>query len=307
MRKNDKSDLVRINSIKPVTDVAFNCIFILLSLVTLVPILLMVSMSLTKESSINQFGYQLIPREFSVEGYKFLYDQSTMVLNSLWISVFVTVVGTVIGVLLTTSLGYVMSRPQYRLKKFLTWLVFIPMIFNGGMVSSYFINTNLLGMKNSVWALILPLCVSSFNVIVCKTFFRSTIPDALVESAKIDGASQLRILFRIVLPISLPVLATIALFLCFMYWNDWFQSMLYIDNQNMYSLQALLNRIMGEIEYLARNANLLGGSVAEMRNKMPKEAARMAIATVIVVPIACAYPFFQRYFITGLTVGAVKE
>lgn len=307
MRKKDNSDLVRINSIKPATDVAFNCIFILLSLITLVPVLLMVSMSLTKESSINQFGYQLIPREFSVEGYKFLYDQSTMILNALSISVFVTVVGTVIGVLLTTSLGYVMSRPQYRLKKFLTWLVFIPMIFNGGMVSSYFINTNLLGLKNSTWALILPLCVSSFNVIVCKTFFRSTIPDALVESAKIDGASQLRILFRIVLPISLPVLATIALFLCFMYWNDWFQSMLYIDNQNMYSLQALLNRIMGEIEYLARNANLLGGSVAEMRNKMPKEAARMAIATVIVVPIACAYPFFQRYFITGLTVGAVKE
>jgi putative aldouronate transport system permease protein len=204
-------------------------------------------------------------------------------------------------------MGYVLSRPQYRLKKFMTWMVFIPMIFNGGMVSSYYINVSQLHMKDSVWALILPLAVSSFNVLICKTFFRTTIPDALVESAKIDGAAQLRIFFSIVLPISLPVLATIGLFLCFGYWNDWFQSMLYIDNQDMYSLQALLNKIMNQADYLSKNAATIGISAAEMSAKMPKESARMAIAVLIVIPIACAYPFFQRYFTSGLTIGAVKE
>lgn len=302
-----QSGLDKYNRIKPMTNIIFNFIFILLGLITLFPVLFVVIISLSAESSIQQQGYQLIPTAISLDGYKFLYQQSDMILRALGISLFATVVGTILGVILTTSMGYVMSRPQYRLKKFVTWLVFIPMIFNGGLVSSYFITANLLNLKDSVWALILPLAVSSFNVIICKTFFRSTIPDALVESAKIDGATQFRIFFRIVLPISLPVLATIGLFLCFSYWNDWFQSMLYIDNQNMYSLQALLNKIMGQADYLSQNASSLGISVAELAAKMPKESARMAIAVLIVLPIACAYPFFQKYFTSGLTIGAVKE
>jgi putative aldouronate transport system permease protein len=226
--------------------------------------------------------------------------------RALGVSLFVTIIGTVLGVVLTTTMGYVLSRPQYRLKNFLTWVVFIPMVFNGGMVSSYFVNSNLLGLKNNIWALILPLAVSSFNVIICKTFFRTTIPDEIVESAKIDGASQLKIYFKIVLPISLPVLATIGLFLSFSYWNDWFQSMLYIDNTRLNSLQALLTQIMGNVDYLSRNAASLGVSAVELSRTMPKEGARMAIAIVIVVPIALAYPFFQKYFISGLTIGAVK-
>ena len=161
-------------------------------------------------------------------------------------------------------------------------------------------------MKDTVWALILPLAVSSFNVIICKTFFKSTIPDGLIESAEIDGAGQLRIFFSIILPISLPVIATIGLFLCFGYWNDWFQSMLYINNQDLYSLQALLNNLMSNVDALARNASSLGISYAELVATMPKESARMAVAIVIVLPVAFAYPFFQRYFISGLTVGAVK-
>lgn len=302
-----KGNFEDFNRVKPLTNVVFNLMFICLTVITLVPVLFVVSISLTKESSIAEYGYQLIPKIFSMDGYVFLYHQANMILKALWISVGVTAAGTIIGVLLTTSMGYVLSRPQYRLKKFMTWLVFIPMIFNGGLVSSYYINVSQLRLKDSIWALILPLAVSSFNVIICKTFFRSTIPDALVESSKIDGASQLRIFFSIVLPISLPVLATIGLFLCFSYWNDWFQSMLYIDNQDMYSLQALLNKIMGQADYLSRNAATMGISAAEMSASMPKESARMAIAVLIVIPIACAYPFFQRYFASGLTVGAIKE
>lgn len=302
-----EENVERFNQVKPFTNIIFNLLFLCLALISLIPVLFVVAISLTKEASIEEFGYQLIPKVISMDGYIFLYQQANMILKALGISVFVTIAGTVIGVLLTTSMGYVLSRPQYRLKKFITWMVFIPMIFNGGMVSSYYINVSQLHLKDSVWALILPLAVSSFNVLICKTFFRTTIPDALVESAKIDGAAQLRIFFSIVLPISLPVLATIGLFLCFGYWNDWFQSMLYIDNQDMYSLQALLNKIMNQADYLAKNAATIGISAAEMSAKMPKESARMAIAVLIVIPIACAYPFFQRYFTSGLTIGAVKE
>ena len=185
-------------------------------------------------------------------------------------------------------------------------LVFIPMVFNGGLVSTYFIVSQFLHLKNTLWALILPLSVSSFNVVICRTFLKTTIPEELIESAKMDGATQFKIFFQIVLPISLPVIATIGLFLCFAYWNDWYQSMLYIDNQRLYSLQALLNAIMTNINMLAQNAATLGASMADMVANMPKEAARMAIVVIIVLPIACAYPFFQKYFISGLTVGAVK-
>jgi putative aldouronate transport system permease protein len=220
-------------------------------------------------------------------------------------SILVTVSGTMLGIILTTTMGYVLSRTSYKLNNFLTWIVFIPMIFNGGMISSYVVNTNLLGLKDNVWALILPLAVSSFNVIICKTFFRTTIPDSLIESAKIDGAAQLNIFVRIVLPISKPVIATIGLFLCFGYWNDWFQSSLYITNAHLYSLQALLNSIQKNIQYLASNP-AAGLTLQQYKNLMPQEGARMAIAIVIILPIACAYPFFQKYFITGLTVGAIK-
>ncbi|MFD0619167.1 carbohydrate ABC transporter permease [Paenibacillus sp. GCM10027629] len=298
--------LDKFNRTSNVVNVFFHLIFILLALICIIPVIVVLSISFSSEASIRESGYHLIPVAWSGEAYAYIANQGTMILRALGVSVLVTVVGTVLGVLLTTSMGYVLSRPSYKLRGFLTWVVFIPMIFNGGLVSSYFINTNLLGLKDSVWALILPLAVSSFNVIICKTFFKSTIPDGLIESAEMDGASQLRIFFFIILPISLPVLATIGLFLCFAYWNDWFQSMLYIDNQNLYSLQALLNSLMSNVDALAKNAASMGVSYAVLVATMPKESARMAVAILIVLPVAFAYPFFQKYFISGLTIGAVK-
>ena len=213
--------------------------------------------------------------------------------------------GTILGLILTTSMGYVLSRPQYRLKRFYTWMVFIPMIFNGGMVANYVVVSNFLGLNDTLGALIFPLAVSSFNIIICKTFFRTTIPDSLIESAKLDGATQFTIFTRIVVPISKPVFATIGLFLTFGYWNDWFQSSLYISNSKLVSLQALLNNMMKNLEYIANNPGA-GLTLQQYKNSMPTESVRMAIAIVIVVPIACAYPFFQKYFISGLTIGAVK-
>ena len=281
-------------------------LFLLMALVCIIPVLLVIAISLSAEASITEYGYHLIPKIVSFEGYEYLAKQSTLIIRALGVSLFVTIVGTVLGILLTTLMGYVLSRPGYKLNGFLTMVVFIPMVFNGGLVSTYFITSQLLGLKDTVWALILPLAVSSFNVVICRTFFKTTVPEELIESAKMDGARQFTIFFKIVLPISLPVLATIGLFLCFAYWNDWYQSMLYIDNQRLYSLQALLNAIMTNINMLAQNAATMGASMADLVANMPKEAARMAIVVIIVLPIACAYPFFQKYFISGLTVGAVK-
>ncbi|MEC0201493.1 carbohydrate ABC transporter permease [Paenibacillus lautus] len=301
-----ETGLEKFNRTNKAVNLFFNLIFIILALLCVIPVVVVLSISFSSEESIRETGYHLLPVALSAEAYVYIVKQGTMILRALGVSALVTVAGTVLGVLLTASMGYVLSRPNYKLRGFLTWVVFIPMVFNGGLVSSYFINTNLLGLKDSVWALILPLAVSSFNVIICKTFFKSTIPDGLIESAEIDGASQLRIFFSIILPISLPVIATIGLFLCFAYWNDWFQSMLYIDNQNLYSLQALLNSLMSNVDALAKNAASMGVSYAMLVATMPKESARMAVAILIVLPVAFAYPFFQKYFISGLTVGAVK-
>lgn len=301
-----QSGIKKYNRISNSMNLVFHLSFILLALICLVPVIVVLSISLSSEESIRQTGYNIIPAAFTGEAYGYIAQQGSMILKALGVSVLVTVVGTVLGVFLTTSMGFAISRPNYKLKGLMTWIVFIPMVFNGGLVSSYYINSNLLGLKDTVWALILPLAVSSFNVIICKTFFKSTIPDGLIESAEIDGAGQLRIFFSIVLPISLPVLATIGLFLCFGYWNDWFLSMLYIDDQNLYSLQALLNSLMNNVDALAKNASSMGISYALLVATMPKESARMAVAIIIVVPVAFAYPFFQKYFISGLTIGAIK-
>ena len=305
MKKNGSAAL-KFTQIKASTNFLFNLLILALAAACAIPLLLALSISLSAEESIRLYGYQLIPKIISFDGYAYLFNQRETMLRNLWMSVLVTVTGASLGIILNSLMGYVLSRREYKLQKFFIWYVFIPMIFNGGLVSTFFIVSQFLRLRNTAWALILPLCVSSFNVILCKTFFRTTIPGSIVESAVIDGASQLTVYFRIVLPLSLPVLATIGLFLSFAYWNDWFQAMLYIDNPGLYTLQAYLNRLLGDINFLAQNTQLMGASMAEIAASLPREAARMAIVIVAVLPIACAYPFFQRYFISGLTVGSVK-
>lgn len=295
----------RLNQIKPVTNALFNVMFVILSIVCVFPFILVLMISVSSEESIRNIGYALIPQSFSSAAYEFLWNERDMILQSLFVSIEVTVIGTVLGVVLTTTMGYVLSRPQFKLRGFLQWVVFIPMIFTGGMVANYVVTSNILHLNDTLWCLVLPLAVSSWNVTISKTFFRQTIPDSIIESAKIDGASQLTIFARIVVPISKPVFATVALFLTFGYWNDWLQAALYISKDSLRALQPLLQTMMGQLDYLANNPTA-GLSLQQYRNQMPSESVRMAIATIIVVPIACAYPFFQKYFISGLTVGAVK-
>lgn len=308
MRKKHKEEesVSKINQIKPSTNVLFNVIFLLLGLMCIFPLLFVFSISITSEESLRMNGYQIIPQELSAAAYQFLWNERGMIIHAALMSIFVTVLGTVITIALTTSMGYVVSRNGFKLKKLYTWIIFVPMVFNGGMLSSYVVVNNILGLRNTIWALILPLACSSFSVTICRTFFRTTVPDSIVESAKIDGAGQFRIWSQIVLPISKPVMATIGMFAAFGYWNDWFQASLYIDDKNMQTLQSMLNNIRESIEYLANNpyGDL---SMQQYKLSMPTESVRMAIALIIIVPIACSYPFFQKYFISGLTIGSVKE
>ena len=306
LKDNEIKGQSSFNQIKKSTNVIFNIIFLILGLMCIFPLLFVFSISITSEEALRMGGYQIIPQELSNAAYVFLWNERGTIFRALFMSVLVTVVGTVITIALTTSMGYVASRSNYKLKKLYTWIIFIPMVFNGGMLASYVVINNILGLRNTIWALILLLACSSLSVTICRTFFRTTVPDALIEAAKIDGADQFRIWSSIVLPISKPVMATIGMFAAFGYWNDWFQASLYIQDKNLQTLQSMLNKIQENIEYIANNP--YGGlSLQQYKMGMPTESVRMAIAIVIIVPIACTYPFFQRYFISGLTVGSVKE
>lgn len=299
--------LNRLNRINPMTNFLFNLMFLIVALACFLPIIFIFMISITDNNIIRTEGYQIFvtARTFSGEAYKYLWSQRQTILHSLWVSIYVTVLGTVLGVMLTALMGYVLSRTEHRLNNFLSILVFIPMVFGGGMAATYVVNSQMLHLSDTMWVLILPLAVSSFNVTIARTFFRTTIPDGIIESAKIDGASQWTVFARIILPISKPVLATIGLFLAFGYWNDWFQAKLYISNDNLYSLQAMLDLMQNNLNFLSKNPSA-GLSISDLQKSMPQESVRMAIAFVIAVPIACVYPFFQKYFISGLTVGAVK-
>ena len=308
MARAQKAELqvesMKMNRVRPGTNAGFNLLFTLLAAMAIIPVLFVFMISISSEESIRVSGYSFVPQSFSNSAYMFLWNERATILSALWISVLVTVSGTVLGLALTTTMGYVLSRPGFKLKGFYTWVVFIPMIFNGGMVASYVVNANILNMKNTIWALILPLAVSSFNIIVCKTFFRSTIPDSIIESAKIDGASQLRIFGTIVLPISKPVLATIGLFLALGYWNEWYYSSLFLTSKVEYRpLQFHLYNVINKVASLK---NSVAGSNVVLTTDLPSETLKMATAVMATGPIILLYPFVQKYFVAGLTVGAVK-
>ena len=302
-----EDNMNRLNRIHPVTNFIFNAFFLILALCCFLPIIFIFMISITDNNVIKAEGYQIwvTAETMSTSAYEYLWTQRQTILHALWVSIYVTALGTGIGVCLTCLLGYVLSRKEHKLNGFLTIMIFIPMVFGGGMAASYVINTQVLKLTDTMWALILPLAVSSWNVTISRTFFRSTIPDSIIESAKIDGASQMTIFSRIVLPISKPVLATIGLFLAFAYWNDWFQAKLYISSDHLRSLQSMLNQMQENLSYLTKNPTA-GLTASSLAKSMPQESVRMAIAFVVAVPIACIYPFFQKYFISGLTVGAVK-
>ena len=305
--KNTQSVMNRLNRIKPTTNFAFNAFFLIFAIVCFSPILIIFLISITDVEVIAREGYKFFPKlsEIKVEAYTYLWSQKKTIGQALLISFLSTACATVLGVVCNCTLGYVLSRKEYFLRDPLIYFIFVPMVFGGGMAASYVVNTQVLGLRDTFWILVLPFAAGSGNVILAKTFFRTTIHDSIIESCKIDGASQMQIFFKIVVPISKPVIATIGMFIAFGVWNDWFTAKLYISSWELFSLQAMLNKMQENINYMTKNP-AAGLTSADLQRQMPGEGVRMAIAFVVALPICVSYPFFQKYFITGLSVGSVK-
>ena len=287
-----------------VEQVVLHTIFILLCIIAAAPFLLLISSSITEESTLLQYGYSFFPKKVSFYAYEYLFQSGGKIIRGLGLSVLVTIVGTACSILMTVMFAYPISRKELPHRNLFSFLVFFTMLFNGGLVPTYMMYTQIFHIKNTIWALIIPsLLMNAFYIIMMRSFFVSNIPDSLIEAARIDGAGEFRILFRIVLPLSKPMLATLALMVGLGYWNDWMNSLYYITDDSLYTLQAILNNIITSITFLQSSTM---GSVASAVAAMPSTGIRMAIAVVGVIPVLVIYPFFPKYFVKGIVVGGVK-
>lgn len=276
---------------------AFICV------VTLIPIIAIISISLSEEKRLIMEGYSLFPRGLSLEGYAFVFKDSSRILLAYRNSIIRTILGTALGLLMNSLFAYVLSRPQYKYRTFFTIFLTIPMILNAGLVPTYLVYTQYLHLKDTWSVLILPLAVVPWYIILMRTFFMQT-PYELSESARIDGAGELRIYWEIILPLAKPALATVGMFLALSYWNDWWLPMLYVEDKGLITLQHMLSRMMKDVMELTKAAAQTGMNVSIA--DLPTEVMRMAMCIVAAGPMLVVFPFFQKYFVKGLTVGGVK-
>ncbi len=282
--------------------VILHIIFIVMCLTYILPFLLLIAISFTDEAAIREFGYSLIPSKLSLEGYKLVFANPQQILNSYKTTIIFSLSNTLLMVIVTTMTAYPLSRSNFKFKKQLTWYIFITMLFGGGLVPHYIVNTQMLHLDNTIWIYIIPGWVGAWNVIIVRTFFQG-IPEALAESAKIDGASEFYTFLRIMIPLSTPVMATIGFLHLIGKWNDWNTSLLYIKDPELYSLQYLLQRILREAEFVTQMVE--EGSM-DANYEVPKESVRYATAILAAGPMLVIFPFFQKYFTKGMTIGAVK-
>ena len=287
-------------------NMALHTVCILLSLMCILPLVLVVSVSLTSETGILNHGYTLFPSEFSLDAYKYIWNVKDTILRAYGVTIFNTAAGSVISVLVIALYAYALSRPNLLGKTFFTFYIFFTMLFSGGLVAWYMVCTQVLHIQNTIWAQILPYSMNAWNVIIMRTFYTSTVPESMLESARIDGSGELRIFFELVLPIAVPGIATIAMFQVLTYWNDWWLGINLITDPKLYNLQILLQNMLSNIEQLKNSAETVDASAAAAVANPPAEGTRMALCMVALGPILAVYPFFQKYFIQGLTVGAVK-
>ena len=284
-----------------VSQVALYGILTLISVLWIIPVLFIFSLSVTPETSLSEVGYRLIPKEITFDAYTYIIKNPAQILNSYKISIIVTVIGTVAGLMFTTGIAYAMSRKDFKLGKHITRFVMFAMLFHGGLIPTYIVVTQVLHLGNTLWVLILTMLVSPWNIFLMKSFL-SSIPTELLEASFIDGATQYQTYFKVVLPLAKPGLATVGLLILFSYWNDWYQAMLYIDNMDLVPLQLLLYKIISNIQFVLQNSFYL----ASEGGSFPTIAARMATCVIAIAPMLLAFPFFQKYLAKGLTLGSVK-
>jgi putative aldouronate transport system permease protein len=296
--------------IKPYNDVRsfqrFATLFLIfLAILALLPILLIFIASISDETELIRSGYTYFPAKLSLDSYYYMVKQSQMILRAYGVTVSVTLIGTLASLLFTTALAYPLARKDFRFRNALAFFVFFTMLFNGGVVSSYIMWSRIFGIKNTLLALIVPnYLVTAFNVFLVRNYYTNSVPDALIESAQIDGAGELTIFLNIMIPLAVPAIATVSLFTAIVYWNDWINGLYYITDAKLYGIQNLLIRIMNNIQFLkvSTNISLLGTQKVDL----PGTSVRMAMAVIGILPIVIIYPFVQKYFIKGVVMGAVK-
>ena len=276
-------------------------VMIVLSLMAILPFILLVTASFTDNNTAVREGYSYVPSVWSLEAYQYILKNASMIFNAYKMTILSTLIGTAGGVLMTCLFSYMLSQKELPGRKILTFMVLLTMLFNGGLVPTYLVYSSTFHIKDTIWALVIPnLLMSGFNIILVKNYFENSIPGELYESARIDGAQELRIFFQIALPLSKPIMATIGLLMGITYWNDWQNGLYYLNDKSLYTIQNVLNQINQNIAYLAQTS--VSVNVADL----PTATARMAIAVIGILPVLIVYPFFQKYFVKGITMGAVK-
>ncbi|MEC0089613.1 carbohydrate ABC transporter permease [Paenibacillus macquariensis] len=283
--------------------ILIHLLLILFGISCIIPLISIISISLSDENSIIQNGYSFVPQGFNFSSYAYVLYKPLQLLSALKTSLIVSIVGTLISLIITAGIAYVLSREDYKYKSSLSFYVFFTMLFNGGLVPTYMLISKYLHLKNTIWVLILPYLAIPWFILLLRSFMQK-IPHSIIESCMIDGASELRIFFKIILPLAKPGLATIGLFIVLQYWNDWWLSLLYIEKESLVPLQYMLYRMINNIEFLTSSTNAMPPGMNT--SIIPAETARMAMAILAAGPMLVVFPFFQKYFVKGLTVGAVK-
>ncbi|MBR1847800.1 MAG: carbohydrate ABC transporter permease [Lachnospiraceae bacterium] len=282
-------------------------VMIILSLLAVIPFALLVISSFTDNDTLIADGYSFTPAKWSTYAYEYIFKTGNSVMHAYGISIVLTIVGTIAALTLTTLLAYALSKPDLPGRNIMLFLVFFTLLFNGGLVPTYMVYSNMLKLKNTFWSLLVPgLMMNGFNVMLMKSYFCSSIPGEILDAAYIDGASEFQTFQKIVLPLSKPIVATIGLFAGIAYWNDWMNGYIYLTKRtDLYSVQNLLNRMMQNIQYLSQNSAHIQDAGVGL-SSIPSVSVRMAMATVGVLPILVSYPFIQGNFVKGITLGGVK-
>ena len=276
-----------------------------ISLLCLIPFLLVLMGSITDEQEIIQSGFSLFPNSFSLEAYRTALKDPMAIVRAYGVTISLTVIGTILVLFIVAMNGYVLQRKDFKWRNKFSFFFYFTTLFSGGLVPWYILMVRYLDLKDSYLAMLLPPLLSVFNIILMKSYLNS-IPQSLIEAAKIDGAGDFQIFMKVILPLSKPALATVGLFIAIGYWNDWYNCMLFINNEKLYSLQYYLYKIVNNVEAYKTILSQSGGSIGAAID-MPSESLKMALTIIVTGPIILLYPFIQKYFVQGVTIGAVKE